>query len=395
MKELLSRVSESTIEAWAQTFISTPSEQTALFEADPAVQGFISNVVGPLLCSVGHESRRDAMGNLIVEAGPRDSQRSFLLFTYVMTHPANTMSDAFSATIQEEENGRTIRGRGAAEQKGALASAIAAFVAASASNRDCHIVLAVSTAGETGQHKAAKSILSELPHVPKLGIVAIGTGGRICAANKGRVDVHVEVTGTSAHSSTPWAGVDAIAGARAVMDRLDRIDLRGKTHPLLGASTLTPTSIRSFPDATHTVQDRVTLTYDRRLLPDEFADQALLEIQDALREVKPWRVTAHAGAIQLPAELPLNGLLLPSARAGCARMGLEAPQTFASHGCVDAGFLMQNGCEAAMWGPGSQSMWHTADERIAVRDIVNMAGAYFGTLQAYASTSSDCGTKLE
>lgn len=381
MRELLHLVPESMLIEWTLRFVRARSEQTSLFESDPAVQAFVAGVVHPLLEGLGHAGRFDSMGNLIVESGPRDAARSSLLFTYVMTHPASSMSDPFAGELLDKQGtDREIRGRGVAEQKGALCAAIAAFVAASKIDPHSHRVLAVSTAGETGQHKAATTILDALHRVPELGIVAIGTGGKICLANKGRLDVHVEVRGRTSHSSMPWAGVDAIAGAQVVMNKLAAVDLRNARHPLLGEATLTATAIRSYPEATHTLQDLVQLTFDRRLLPGQNPDEALAQIQNALADVAPWSVTVRAGAIQFPAELPADGAFIRAAHAGCARMGIAPPSTFASHGCVDAGFLMRHRCEAAMWGPGDQAMWHTADERLPVRDLVYVASGYLGTL---------------
>lgn len=384
MHKLLDLVPESTLIDWSQRFVRARSEQTSLFESDPAVQAFISGVVHPLLEDLGYSGRFDAMGNLVIESGPRDAARSALLFTYVMTHPASSMADPFSGELMDGpsggDGGREIWGRGIAEQKGALCAAIAAFVAASKIDPGSHRVLAVSAAGETGQHKAAAAILDVLPRVPQLGIVAIGTGGRICVANKGRLDVHIEVRGRTSHSSTPWAGIDAIAGAQVVLTKLAALDLGKARHPLLGDATLTATAIRSYPEATHTIQDCVQMTFDRRLLPGQQPDEALKQIQDALGDVAPWTVAVRGGALQYPAELPLDGELIRAARAGCERMGVTPPSTFASHGCVDAGFLIRHHCEAAMWGPGDQSMWHTADERLPVRDLTYAATAYFGTL---------------
>ena len=61
---------------------------------------------------------------------------------------------------------------------------------------------------------------------------------------------------------------------------------------------------------------------------------------------------------------------------GCGRMGLAPPQTFHSHGALDAGFFCHKGGEAAMWGPGAIEQWHSEDERIAVSDLVAGAVAY-------------------
>jgi acetylornithine deacetylase/succinyl-diaminopimelate desuccinylase-like protein len=388
MKPLLDVFPEAALVDLARALVRAPSEQSTLFEADPAVQSFIGECVMPILARFGHRGRRDAMGNAIFESGPADAPHTAMLMGYAMTHPANTMQAAFDAELLVTADGPAIRGRGIAEQKGSLAAAIAAFVAASAIDPGSRRMLVVSTAGETGSHKAAECVLSAIDSVPALCIVAIGTGGRISVANKGRLDVHIEVRGRSCHSSTPWAGVDAIAGARLVMDRLAALDLGPKRHPLLGAATLSPTAIRSFPESTHTIQDQVRLTWDRRLLPGDDAGEALAQIAAALEGIEPWGIEVKAGVLQYPAELPAEGAFVRALRAGCARMGVAEPEVFASHGCVDAGLLARRGCEAAMWGPGDQAMWHTADEQLPVDELVAGTAGYLGLLLACAQGKS-------
>ncbi len=85
--------------------------------------------------------------------------------------------------------------------------------------------LAVSLAGETGRHDAAKFILENNRITAKAGIVGLGTANRICLGNKGRIDVEITVRGKSAHSSMPWDGINAVDGARKVLERLDRLNL--------------------------------------------------------------------------------------------------------------------------------------------------------------------------
>jgi len=388
MRELLDVFPQPALVELARTLVRVPSEQSARFEADPAIQSFIGDCVMPMLAALGHAGRRDAMGNAIFESGPAGAPRPAMLMAYAMTHPANAMPSPFAAELLDTPQGPALRGRGIAEQKGSLAAAIAAFVAASAIDPDSRRMLVVSTAGETGSHKAAQCALSSIDGVPALCVVAIGTGGRVSLANKGRLDVQVDVRGRSSHSSTPWAGIDAIAGARVVMDRLAALDLGPKRHPLLGQATLSVTGIRSFPEATHTIQDHVCLTFDRRLLPGDDAGDALEQVRAALQGIEPWQVEVRAGVLQYPAQMHADGAFMRAMRAGCVRVGVPVPEVFASHGCVDAGLLERMGCEAAMWGPGDQAMWHTADEQLPVHELVSGAAAYLGLLLAAGAGSS-------
>jgi acetylornithine deacetylase len=368
--------------AWTQAFVRHPSPQTERFEHDPQVQSFIGETVAPLAKKLGLPCRRDAMGNLLIEIGPARSGRGLMLMAYAMTHPANRMVHPFGGELIE--GGLYVRGRGVSEQKGALAAALAA-VSSAAARLDLRgrLVLAVSTAGETGRHDAALSICDALAEVPPLAVMAVGTGGRVALANKGRVDVVVTVRGKAAHSSMPWTGIDAVAGARLVLDRVAGMSLGTRTHPGLGAPTLTATSLRSWPEATHTVQDEVRLVLDRRLLPGDDPQSAFAAIATAVAIGEPWQVTAELGPVMHPAEIAPDGPFMRAVRGGCRRMGLPPPTTFYSHGALDAGLFCARGAESAMWGPGVVEHWHGDDERIAVADLLSGSLGYLGMIQEH------------
>ena len=72
-----------------------------------------------------------------------------------------------------------------------------------------------------------------LGHIPRLAVIVIGTDGQVALANKGRIDVIVTVRGQATHSSMPWTGIDAIAGARQVLDHVPVTLLGLLTLPLL------------------------------------------------------------------------------------------------------------------------------------------------------------------
>jgi acetylornithine deacetylase len=373
-------ISEADVTAWTQRFVRYPSPQTDRFEAEPQVQGFIGECVAPLMAELGLPARRDPMGNLICELGPASGERSLLLMAYAMTHPASSMREPYPGELISTPMGRAVRGRGVAEQKGSLAAALAATAAARALPLKGRLVLAVSTAGETGRHDAAASILDALDAVPRLGIVVIGTSGRVALGNKGRIDVAVEVSGRATHSSTPWAGVNAIDGARLVLDQLARLPITKGAHPGLGEASLATNFIESFPRATHTIQNRVAISLDRRLLPGQDPRAAFEEIRRGLALPEPWRLEVRLGAYMYPCQIADDGALLGAIRRGRRARDLAPPETFWSHGALDAGYLTQRGCEAAMWGPGPQDRWHSDEEIVEVRDLAAGADGYLGLI---------------
>lgn len=380
---VLDFVGEPTLVEWTQRFVRHASPQTERFEAEPAVQSFIQDEVAPLLQSLAIPFRRDEMGNLIVEIGP-SSDRCVVLMAYAMTHPASNMSNPYGGEIITVDGKPAIRGRGVSEQKASLAAALAATYAACRRGKlNGRLVFTVSTAGETGRHDAARTILRSLQTPPTAAVIVIGTSGRVSLANKGRIDVLIAVQGRAAHSSTPWRGLDAVAGAREVMNRMETLNLGAREHHGLGQATLALTSIRSFPEATHTIQSEVRMTYDRRLLPGDSPDDALSQISTALKDVQPWRVQVKLGPVMFPSEIMPDCRLMTSIAQGHRDAGLEPSAFFYSHGSLDAGLFANQNVEATMWGPGEMDQWHSDNEYILISDLSRGAQAYDAFLRDY------------
>jgi acetylornithine deacetylase/succinyl-diaminopimelate desuccinylase-like protein len=368
-----------------QRLIRAPSFQTDRFEADPEVQRFIGETVRGETTALGLSSERDAMGDLIVRIGPRDAERRAIVFAYAMTHPQARMTDPLDGRLLDGlggdgappgVGGPWIRGRGAAEQKGTLG---AVLEAAGVLKRHEHelageLIVCVSAAGETGRHDTARAVMEFLggPRAD-FAIVAVATEGAICLANKGRVDAVITVRGRATHSATPWAGVNAIDGAREIMNRLATVPLPGE-HTHLGRPTLTVTSIKSFPDATHTVQDEVRIVVDRRLLPGQDHTAAFDDIVRAVGTLPPFDVSVTLGPVNRPAEVTQDSPVVTLLEEGVRAAGMTPTHSY-SHGCVDAGFFVERGIPAVMFGAGDPRLWHTDDEVVAVADVVTCARA--------------------
>jgi len=380
--KLVGLIDERELVAVAQTLARFPAPQTALMEAEPQVQAFIGEWVVPLLAERGLRGRRDAMGSLVIELGPKSADRSLLLMAYAMTHPASAMKDPYSGTIVETAEGRAVRGRGISEQKGSLAAAIVAMACAQRLGTwKGSLVFALSSAGETGRHDAANTILGSLASLPAIGVLALGTDNRVSLANKGRIDIDIVVRGKASHSSAPWLGVNAIDGARMVLDRLSALPLGAAKHPVLGDATLTSTHISSRPNATHTVQNEVHLTFDRRLLPGQDPDEPFKAVADACAAIGgPWQIEVHRGAYMYPCEIAEDGPLVRAIGASRKWLDRPAPEVFYSHAALDAGLLVKRGCDAAMWGPGRTAQFHSNDELLLISELVAGAEDYLALI---------------
>lgn len=361
-----------------------PSPQTERLEADPQLKGFIADQVAPRLSELtGSPGVIDGMGNLIWRTGGAGID-GLLLMGYAMTFPAAAMKLPFSGALVDGAPfgvaGRCALGRGACEQKGALAAMIyaAALVARVQASLRAPLVLAVSLAGETGRHDAAKFVLENDAPGARSAIAGLGTSNRICLGNKGRIDVEIVVRGKSAHSSMPEQGVNAVDGFRRVMERLDHLPLAAGHHGL-GSATLTLTRVTSGPDISHTIPDVCRAVLDRRLLPGEDTDAAFRDIQDALKEVAGWTVEVARGSFMYPSEVAKDCALAAAVAGASRELTQREPELLYSPAALDAGFLNRSGIETIMFGPGDLRFAHTDEEVVSLQEVRDAAKIYAAT----------------
>jgi acetylornithine deacetylase/succinyl-diaminopimelate desuccinylase-like protein len=380
-------VSDKDIDQLLVDLLRYPSAQTERLEADPQLKSFIAEMIAPRVAKLtGTGGAIDAMGNLIWRlGGARDqTSRGLLLMGYAMTFPAASMKEPFSGALVDGTAfgapGQCALGRGACEQKGALAAMIyaATIVARAQLALPAPLSLAVSLAGETGRHDAAKFILQNDAISADLAIIGLGTGNRICLGNKGRVDVEMIVRGKSSHSSMPENGINAVDGFRRAMERLDRLPLRAGHHGL-GNATLTVTQVRSGPDISHTIPDVCRAELDRRLLPGEEPDAAFREIEVAIQDLPGWSIAVTRGAFMYPSEVARDAPLVAAISSATRELTERESDFFYSPAALDAGFLNRNSIETIMFGPGDLRFAHTDQEAVPLKEVRDAARIYAAT----------------
>jgi acetylornithine deacetylase/succinyl-diaminopimelate desuccinylase-like protein len=364
-----------------------PSVQTERLEADPQLKTFIAEMIAPRLVELtGSAGAIDAIGNLIWRQGGAsdETNKGLLLMGYAMTFPAASMKEPFSGALVDGQafgvGAKCAVGRGACEQKGALAAMIyaVAIVARAQLAFQAPLILAVSLAGETGRHDAAKFILENDAISVRSAIVGLGTSNRICLGNKGRVDIEIIVRGKSAHSSMPEKGVNAVEGFCRVMERLDRLPLKVDHHSL-GKATLTVTQVISGPDISHTIPDVCRAVIDRRLLPGEGPDAAFREIKEALEQLPGWSIMVTRGAFMYPSEVAKDTPLVAAITSTNREVTKREAEFVYSPAALDAGFLNRNGIETIMFGPGDLRFAHTDQEIVPLQEVRDAAKIYAAT----------------
>jgi len=369
-----SQVTEAAVQQLMLELVAAPSPQTDLLEAEPQVIEFIAKEVEPRLRSYGvTDIDYDSMGNLVARIGKNANGKRLLFVTHAMNHPAASMPDPYVGKLVDGKDhglpGKAIIGRGLCEQKAGMAAMLTAVKAVCAAGIELEgeLLFVTCTSGETGKHDALRSIISEKKLTADLGLID-GSSLTIRLGNRGRLDMFLTVVGEVSHSGSPRLGANAISGAMEVLSRINEQATLPEPHPQLGECTLTCTHIRSFPDATHTLQGRCELTLDRRLLPGEDPEKVFEEIREIARTVesvpdpvsgKPYRIEVEMGPFMYPSLVDEDSEVVKLVTRSSEEMHGVAPKLIFGKSAFDQGYLNHIGIQTVNYGPGEDQFAHT------------------------------------
>jgi acetylornithine deacetylase/succinyl-diaminopimelate desuccinylase-like protein len=371
--------------------VKVPSPQTELLEDEPLLKELIRTAIEPRLRAMSFaDVRYDPMGNLIATHGAGTSGKSLMFIGNAMNQPASTMPNPYRGDVVDGAKyglpGECVMGKGASEQKANLAAMLHAMESVLASGVPIagRLVFTCCLSGETGKHDAIKSVVEGAGVRADMAVLG-GTGLKITLGNRGRIDVFVTVRGAPCHSSRPWDGVNAITGAtEAIRLLLGKVKV-DRSHPQLGKQSLTVNHIRSFPDSTHTVQERCEFTLDRRLLPGDDPDEAFAEIARVAKEVerladpvsgKAYAVDVRLGPFMYPSLVTTDSPVVKALLRASEVMLGRAVDTYYSPSAFDQGYLNHMGIPTANFGAGEHQYAHTDYDMASVERTADSARVY-------------------
>jgi acetylornithine deacetylase/succinyl-diaminopimelate desuccinylase-like protein len=399
IKTLLdTRISRERAKELLIELVKVPSPQTELLEEEPLLKTFIATAVEPRLRAMGFaDIRHDPMGNLIASYGTDSSGKSLMFIGNAMNQPAATMPNPYSGDVVGGAKyglpGECVMGKGASEQKANLAAMLHAMEVVIASKVPIRgkLIFTCCLSGETGKHDAIKSVVDGAGVRADMAVLG-GTGLTVTLGNRGRIDVFTTVKGSPCHSSRPSDGINAITGAiEAIRLLLAKVKL-DKSHPQLGRPSLTVNHIRSFPDSTHTVQERCEFTLDRRLTPGEDPDEAFAEIERIAKEVeqindpvsgKPYRVEVRLGPFMYPSLVTTESSVVRAILRASEVMLGRPVETYYSPSTFDQGYLNHVGIVTANFGAGEHQYAHTDHDMASVERTTDAARVYAFMLLDY------------
>jgi acetylornithine deacetylase/succinyl-diaminopimelate desuccinylase family protein len=298
--------------------------------------------------------------------------------------PATWAHPPFAGAL---EGGRLV-GRGAADMKGAIASAIAAVAAIRRTGMslggtlDLHLVADEELAGLHGTKVLwERGLLDQ-----DAAIVGEPTGLELGLAERGGAWVTAITRGRAAHGSTPHLGVNAVTSMARLLLRLPEA-LPDLEHPLVGRPTVNA-AIVSGGSAPNVVPDRCVADIDRRIVPGETSPEQVLEpferLAEAIRAEHPefeaeFRVREWTDAAEAPADSDIARVCRDALREEG-----RTPADRGFTGITDARFyLNQARMPAVILGPGSLRIAHTANEWVDAAELVTAARAYARSFVAF------------
>jgi acetylornithine deacetylase/succinyl-diaminopimelate desuccinylase-like protein len=202
----------------------------------------------------------------------------------------------------------------------------------------------------------------------------------VALAERGGAWVTATTFGAAAHGSQPDRGVNAITAMARFLLRLPDV-VPETVHPLCGRATVNAALIDG-GSAPNMVPDRCVVDIDRRTIPGETDPERVLEpfrtLADELRaddatfdlrtEIREWILAAET-----PADAPIAEAIRA---ATTAETGSTAPDVGFT-GITDARFYLNDAAiPTVIFGPGTLSVAHAADEWIGVDELVTGARTY-------------------
>ena len=140
--------------------------------------------------------------------------------------------------------------------------------------------------------------------------------------------------------------------------------------------SLTPTSIESFPKATHTIQGECRIVFDRRLLPGDDPDQAVRQIEAAIGTLEPFTVAVERKDFMYPSDVAKDAeAVLALTQAIQVMLSREAKYGY-STAANDTGFLNAKGIQAINYGARDIRFQHTDHDLVAVGSVFEAAKVF-------------------
>ncbi len=282
-------------------------------------------------------------------------------------------SDPFIVT---ERDGR-LYGRGTADMKGFVATAIAAVPRALASDLARPLQLAFSYDEEVGCTGAPPMIDDLVGHLPRAAAAVIGEPSMLkpVTGHKGSLGFNVRFRGHEVHSSMAHRGVSAVMEAARLIHWANQMNARNREGaPDLAAAAFEPswTSLHvgqiEGGTAHNIMAGECRFLIDFRVVPGDDMKGWEQAMMDEVARIDAGMKAVHPGAgIDIEPAFDVPGLVPETegfAETLVRRVTGENGTHVVSYG-TEAGQFQERGYSSVICGPGDIAQAHQADEFIS------------------------------
>jgi acetylornithine deacetylase/succinyl-diaminopimelate desuccinylase-like protein len=310
---------------------------------------------------------------LAVRQGSGKKDTCLLIMAYTPVQHFNWMAEPFSGKIAIPKeygfNEPCAFGQGASQNKSHFTAMLTLLNAFNKAGIELNGTLWFASNNEgRSSHECSRSLIPCLTPKPDYGLILIGGKNRLSIANRGRVDVIIQVRGKVTHSSAPENGLNAIEGATEVLNRIKKMEFT-KTHPELGGQHAIPYQVIYNPVAPHTLPDYARIKIDRRLLPGDDVDEAVNEIREAIGDMNPYGVSVEKDVFMLPSVVNTKSEIVKGLQRAIRSFdGVEADPIY-GRGAYDAGGPTSMGVPTVMWGRPDGGTSLMGDDFVTLRGV--------------------------
>jgi len=297
-------------------------------------------------------------------------------------------------------------GRGAADQKGGIASAVYAGALLKRSGIPDNVTLYVTATvqEEDCDGLCWQYIVNEGGLRPDLVVITEPTSLRIYRGQRGRMEMEVHTSGLSCHGSAPERGVNAVYKMAAIIADIEKLNERLEPREPLGKGTVTISEIRSSSPSLCAVADGCTIHLDRRLSVGETEKTSVAEIlslpsvqsADATVTVLDYAVPSHTGLTYptrkyyptwiIGEDDPAVHTAKTAHRAAFGGEPETGVWTFSTNGVATAGI---HDITTIGFGPGHEHFAHAPNEQIEIEHLVRCTAFYTALVETIAGQQGE------
>lgn len=395
MEEIvLSRLGKAEIEAYIEKhsnsmvrFLSEILKIPSVTGNEQAVSKAFADRIEALGIPVQVIGTSEDRPNLIGTWDGQESGLSFLFNGHMDVFPPVDGEAPDVSWSGKMENGY-VHGRGASDMKGGDCAALMAVEMLHRLGFEPRgsITLSYMCDEEVGGGKGVKYLLEKGLLKCDCGICMEPSNMDLIVGHTGIYRCYLSFTGTPASSYRPHPTMDAleksILAAQALYELRDEIQSR--SDPVYGCPSLSLTTLRA-GTATNVFATESRLSIDRRLIPGETHAQAEQEIREALARIaaahpdfsytlevisdRPFLQVQHNSQIVRAISKANEQVFGRTITCRCRHGGSDAASIFAAYGT-----------QIPNIGPGQESECAKADEKISIKDYLDMIQIYALTL---------------